>query len=212
MDNLKRVFGSVTISSMMLFSGCAFSEAGIEDSIMPENSIAAAIPVDAKQTKTYKINPGDIIEINVWKEEGLIQEVLVRPDGGISFPLVGDLNVQDLSLVEVERAITESLTKYLADPVVTVSAKQLLGNKVYVIGQVNKPGEYIVNRYVDVMQVLSMAGGMTPFAGVNSIIILRRDKNGKQQAIEFEYGELEDGDELQQNIMMQAGDVVVVPK
>ncbi len=136
----------------------------------------------------------------------MIQEVLVRPDGGISFPLVGDLNVQGLSLVDVEKAITHKLGRYLADPVVTVSAKQLLGNKIYVIGQVNKPGEYVVNRYVDVMQGLSMAGGMTPFAGVNNIIILRRDKNGKQQAIEFEYG-----DELDKNIMLQAGDVVVVP-
>jgi len=212
MDNLKRILGSVTISSMMLFSGCAVSEAVTDNSTLAEMSATVAIADDAKQTKSYKINPGDIIEINVWKEEGLLQEVLVRPDGGISFPLVGDLNIQDLSLVEVEQAVTERLSKYLADPVVTVSAKQLLGNKIYVIEQVNKPGEYIVNSYVDVMQVLSMAGGMTPFAGVNNIIILRRDKKGKQQAIEFEYGELEDGDELQQNIIMQAGDVVVVPK
>jgi len=212
MDNLKRILGSVTISSMMLFSGCAFSEAVTDNSTSAEMSATVAIADDVKQTKSYKINPGDIIEINVWKEEGLLQEVLVRPDGGISFPLVGDLNIQDLSLVEVEQAVTERLSKYLADPVVTVSAKQLLGNKIYVIEQVNKPGEYIVNSYVDVMQVLSMAGGMTPFAGVNNIIILRRDKKGKQQAIEFEYGELEDGDELQQNIIMQAGDVVVVPK
>jgi len=163
------------------------------------------------EKKTYKVNPGDLIEINVWKEEGMLLEVLVRPDGGISFPLVGDLTVQNLSLVDIEKAVTEKLRQYLADPVVTVSAKQLLGNKIYVIGQVNKPGEYIVNKYVDVMQVLSMAGGMTPFAAVNNIIILRRDESGKQRAIEFEYGELASGDELEQNIMMQVGDVVVVP-
>jgi len=200
MVKLKRVVSIVAVSGMVLFSASALSEESLVDTVA------------TNKTKTYKINPGDIIEINVWKEEGMIQEVLVRPDGGISFPLVGDLTVQDLSLVDVEAAITHKLSKYLADPVVTVSAKQLLGNKIYVIGQVNKPGEYVVNRYVDVMQVLSMAGGMTPFAGVNNIIILRRDKNGKQQAIEFEYGELEDGDELEQNIMLQAGDVVVVPK
>ncbi len=163
------------------------------------------------EKKSYKVNPGDIIEINVWKEEGMLLEVLVRPDGGISFPLVGDLTVQNLSLVDIEKAVTEKLSQYLSDPVVTVSAKQLLGNKIYVIGQVNKPGEYIVNKYVDVMQVLSMAGGMTPFAAVNNIIILRRDASGKQQAIKFEYGELANGEMLEQNIMMQAGDVVVVP-
>lgn len=163
------------------------------------------------EKRSYKVNPGDIIEINVWKEEGLVQEVLVRPDGGVSFPLVGEITAQGLSLGEIEKIIRDKLGKYIAEPVVTVSAKQLLGNKVYVIGQVNKPGEYIVNSYVDVMQVLSMAGGMTAFAAVNNIKILRRDSEGKQQAIEFEYGELEDGDELEQNIVMQAGDVVVVP-
>lgn len=159
----------------------------------------------------YKVNPGDVLEINVWKEEGMLKDVIVRPDGGISFPLAGDLIVQNMSLIEIEKAVSDRLSQFLADPVVTIAAKQLLGNKVYVIGKVAKPGEYIVNRNVDVMQVLSMAGGMTTFAAVNDIIILRRDINGKQQAIEFEYGELEDGDELEQNILLQTGDVVVVP-
>lgn len=198
MGKFKRVVSLLAVFGMMVFSGSSYA-------------------VDEEKTNVhtvknvYKVNPGDILEINVWKEEGMIQEVLVRPDGGISFPLVGDLNVQGLSLIEIEKAVTEKLNQYLSDPVVTVSAKQLLGNKIYVIGKVNKPGEYIVNRYVDVMQVLSMAGGMTTFAAVNDVIVLRRDLMGKQQVIEFEYGELEDGDELQQNIMMQAGDVVVVP-
>jgi len=199
MLKLKRVVRLFVVAGMMLCSINSYAEEN-------ENTVTAPI-----EKKSYKINPGDIIEINVWKEEGMIQEVLVRPDGGISFPLVGDITAENLSLVEIEQVISDKLSKYLADPVVTVSAKQLLGNKIYVIGQVNKPGEYIVNRYVDVMQVLSMAGGMTPFAAVNDILILRRDINGKQQAIEFEYGELEDGDELEQNIVMQAGDVVVVP-
>ena len=198
MVRFERVVRLLTVTAMIIFSGSSYA--------------GELEKISSKTVKNvYKVNPGDILEINVWKEEGMIQEVLVRPDGGISFPLVGDLNVQDLSLVEIEKAVTEKLNQYLSDPVVTVSAKQLLGNKIYVIGKVNKPGEYIVNRYVDVMQVLSMAGGMTTFAAVNDIIVLRRDLVGKQQVIEFEYGELEDGDELQQNIMMQAGDVVVVP-
>ncbi len=188
MVKFKKVVNLLAVTGMILFSVGSYAE-----------------------KKIYKVNPGDVIEINVWKEEGMLQDVLVRPDGGISFPLVGELNVQNLSLLDIEKAVTKKLSQYLADPVVTVSAKQLLGNKIYVIGQVNKPGEYVVSQYVDVMQVLSMAGGMTPFAAVNDIIILRRDDAGKQQAIEFEYGEIADGDELEQNIIMQAGDVVVVP-
>ncbi len=192
MIKLDGVRGLLLIASMMMFSANGFAENNM-------------------QAGSYKVNPGDIIEINVWKEEGLIQEVLVRPDGGISFPLAGHIHAQGLSLSELEKVISEKLSQYISDPVVTVSAKQLLGNIVYVIGKVNKPGEYVVNRYVDVMQVLSMAGGMTAFAAVNDIHILRRDKDGKQLAIEFEYGEVEDGEDLEQNIMMQAGDVVVVP-
>lgn len=196
MNKLRAITCFLVITGMMMLFSTSYAEENKESSIVNGD---------------YKVNPGDILEINVWKEEGLQQEVLVRPDGGLSFPLVGSFSAQNLTLGEIEKAITEKLRHYISDLVVTVSAKQLLGNKVYVIGQVNKPGEYIVNSYVDVMQALSMAGGMTPYASVNNIIILRRDKNGKQRAIEFEYGDLEDGDNLQQNIMLQVGDVVVVP-
>ena len=164
-----------------------------------------------KNVMAYQVQPGDILEVNVWKEEGLLQDVLVRPDGGMSFPLVGDIQVKGLSLEQIQKTITEHLSKFISDPVVTVSAKQLLGNKIYVIGKVNQPGEFVVNSYVDVMQALSMAKGMTPFAAVNDIVILRRDNEGKQRAIEFRYGDVEDGEELDQNIILQGSDVVVVP-
>ncbi len=162
-------------------------------------------------TEAYLVQPGDILEVNVWKEEGLLQEVLVRPDGGISFPLVGDFKAQGLSLEQIQKKISDSLSTYISDPVVTVSAKQLLGNRIYVIGKVNKPDQYLMTSKIDVMQALSMAGGMTPFASVNNIVILRRDNSGKQKAIEFEYGDVEDGDDLEQNIILQSGDVIVVP-
>ncbi len=173
--------------------------------------VSAQDQVPLAESKAYQVQPGDILDISVWKEEGLQQEVLVRPDGGLSFPLAGDFKAQGKSLIEIQKIISERLSQYIADPVITVSAKQLLGNRIYVIGKVNKPGEYIVNRYVDVMQALSMAAGMTPFSAVNDIKILRRDKEGKQQAIEFRYGDVEDGEDLEQNIILKNGDVVVVP-
>ncbi len=199
MIKLTRVVNLLVVTGLMFFSANGFAE----DSMDAATSYV--------EDNVYRVNPGDIIEINVWKEEGMMQDVLVRPDGGISFPLVGDAKVANLSFIEIEKLIAEKLKHYLADPVVTVSAKQLLGNKIYIIGQVQKPGEFLVTQNVTVMQALSMAGGMTPFASVNNIIILRRDISGKQKAIKFEYGELEDGDELEQNIVMQSGDVVVVP-
>jgi polysaccharide export outer membrane protein len=140
----------------------------------------------------YRIQAGDVLVISVWKEEGLEREVLVRPDGGFSFPLVGDLQANGKTTKALNEEIAGRLERYIPDPVVTLAIRQILGNKIYVIGKVNNPGEFIVNPDVDVMQALSKAGGMNPFAASNSIKILRR-VNGKQQAIPFRYGDVEDG-------------------
>ena len=158
----------------------------------------------------YRIQPGDILEVSVWKEESLLRQVLVRPDGGLSFPLVGDVQAADKSVAELQSLITEKLTKYIPDPVVTVSTQQLNGNKIYVIGKVTRPGEFIANRYMDIVQALSVAGGMTPYASANKIKVLRRE-NGQLTAIPFRYGDIEKGEDLEQNIILQSGDVVLVP-
>ena len=158
----------------------------------------------------YLIEPGDVLEISVWKEENLLKEVLVRPDGGLSFPLVGDIQAAGKSVAELQQVITERLKKYIPDPVVTVSILKLEGNKIYVIGKVARPGEFQANRYMDVVQALSVAGGMTPYAADNKITILRRE-NGQQKSIPFRYGDIEKGQDLEQNIILQSGDIVVVP-
>jgi polysaccharide export outer membrane protein len=158
----------------------------------------------------YRIQPGDVLDVSVWKEEDLVKQVLVRPDGGMSFPLVGNIQAAGKSVADLQKLITERLTKYIPDPVVTVATLKLDGNKVYVIGKVARPGEFPVTRYVDVVQALSMAGGMTPYAADNKITVLRRE-NGKQRSIPFRYGDIEKGEDLEQNIILQSGDVVVVP-
>jgi len=184
---------------------------GLVFSLMLVGTTQATAEEAGYEPGTYKVEPGDVLTISVWKEEGLLQEVLVRPDGGISFPLAGNIQAQGKTLEQIESIISQRLADYIADPVVTVSAKQLFGNKVYVIGKVNKPGEYPINRPTDVMQGLAMAGGMTPFSAVNSIVILRRHADGQQEAFPFRYGDVEDGDDLDQNIVLQPGDVIVVP-
>jgi len=166
----------------------------------------AETPID----NAYKIQPGDVLDVSVWKEEDLVKQVLVRPDGGMSFPLAGDIQASGKSVAELQAVITERLTKYIPDPVVTVAMLRLDGNKVYVIGKVARPGEFLANRYMDVVQALSMAGGMTPYAADNKITVLRRE-NGTQRSIPFRYGDIEKGQDLEQNIILQSGDVVVVP-
>ncbi len=159
---------------------------------------------------SYKVLPGDVLLISVWKEPDLQLDVLVRPAGAFSFPLAGDISTSNRSVLDLKDEITKRLSRYIADPVVTVSVREVLGNKIYVIGQVVRPGVFIVNPQVDVMQALSMAGGTTPYAALNSIKILRR--SGKEQrAISFRYNDVVKGNNLKQNIVLQSGDVVVVP-
>lgn len=169
-----------------------------------------AVPAARGQEQAYTVKPGDLLQIAVWKEPELQRPVLVRPDGQFSFPLAGELDARGKSVSELQKLLTDRLKKFIADPVVTVSVQEVKGNKVYVIGQVTKPGEFVVNPSVDVMQALSMAGGLTAFAEQGNIVVLRR-RSGQQTAIPFKYGEVLKGRELQQNIMLEAGDVVVVP-
>jgi len=164
----------------------------------------------ADELDSYTLNPGDTVIVSVWGEQNLQAEVLVRPDGGISFPLAGEVKAAGRSLSDVEAELARKLSKYIPEPLVTVAAKQLQGNKVYVIGKVNRPGEFPINRPTDVVQALAMAGGMTPYAATGKIKVLRRE-GGALKAIPFDYGDIEKGQNLEQNIVLRAGDVVVVP-
>ena len=158
----------------------------------------------------YTINPGDLLEISVWKEPDLQRQVLVRPDGAFSFPLSGDIVAEGRTVEDVRQEITAQLETFIPDLVVTVTVAEIRGNKIFVIGQVNTPGEFVVNPRVDVIQALSIAGGMTPFAQVNNIKILRR-RNGQQRIQNFRYSDIIKGEDLEQNILLEVGDVVLVP-
>src|ERR1700744_1423211 len=122
----------------------------------------------------YKLRPGDTLQVSVWKETDLQSEVLIRPEGGLSFPLAGELQAADHTVAELTSMIETRIRKYIPDAVVTVAVKIAAGNRVYVIGKVNRPGDFPLTGPIDVMQALSLAGGATPFADTNSIRILRR--------------------------------------
>jgi polysaccharide export outer membrane protein len=160
----------------------------------------------------YEIGPEDLLEISVWKEKDLQKEVLVRPDGWLSFPLVGDIQAARKTAKQVEEEIRERLRRYIPDPVVSVSVKKIAGYKIFVIGKVNKQGEYVVGRYVDVVQALSLAGGLTPFADESGIRIIRKPPDGGQETVyRFDYSDVKRGRALDQNILLKSGDVVIVP-
>ncbi len=172
-------------------------------------------PAPQKEQKTdaadYLLAPGDLIEISVWKEEGMQkQETLVAPDGNITFPLAGTIMAAGKPMFALEEAIATRLADYIADPVVTVKLLQNNGNSIFVIGKVNKPGQYPANRRIDVMQALSLAGGLTAFANSGSIHVLRRVGNAIK-VFPFDYDDVLNGEDLEQNIVLEAGDTVTVP-
>jgi polysaccharide export outer membrane protein len=165
----------------------------------------------AQAVPTYTLNAGDTLDIAVWKEEDLTKkDVIVRPDGMFSFPLAGEINAVGHTVAQVEEQISSRLKKYIPEPVVSVSVKNLDGCRVYVIGQVSKPGSFVMNPRFSVLQALSLAGGLTPFAAANDIIILRGNGNA-HNILPFHYGEVTKGRALNQNVLLEAGDVVVVP-
>jgi polysaccharide biosynthesis/export protein len=159
---------------------------------------------------SYLVQPGDSLVVTVWKEQELQGEFLVRPDGGLSFPLAGDIDAAGHTVEEIRKVLLTRLTKYIPDPVVTVSVKAANGSRIFVVGKVNRPGDFPLNRPIDVMQALSLAGGTTPYADVNGIRILRRD-GGRQVVFRFRYDDVRRGRELSQNILLHSGDTVVVP-
>jgi len=165
---------------------------------------------NSPDSDNYLIQSGDLLEVSVWAEENLEREVAVQPDGRISFPLVGVIDASGSTVEQVQDRVATRLAVYIPDPVVTVSIKEIRGNRIYILGQVQNPGQFIMNPIIDVMQALALAGGTTPFAELNDIKILRRS-GATQALIEFRYADIARGRNLQQNILLKSGDVIIVP-
>jgi len=164
----------------------------------------------ATNPSDYRIGPEDVLFISVWKEEELQREVLVRPDGGISFPLAGNVQVAGKTPMEVEQEIAVRIQKYIPEAVVSVSVKKVSGYTIFVSGKVKHPGKFVVGRYMDVLQAITLAGGLGTFADEDGIKIIRR-QNGKQVIHKFNYKDIKLGKNLDQNIILRSGDVVIVP-
>jgi polysaccharide export outer membrane protein len=204
---LQRLLLACMATALGLLNGeqPAFAQAPVGGKPAPEALQTAGI-----DPSTYRVGPEDVLEIAVWHEDALKKEALVRPDGGISYPLIGEVQAAGKTVLEIREEIAKRLEKFIPDAVVSVTVLKIGSQHVYVIGKVNKPGEFPVGRYVDVLQALSMAGGLTPFADSSNIRIMRRE--GERQAVlPFEYDRVVRGQKLEENIQLRAGDVVVVP-
>jgi polysaccharide export outer membrane protein len=160
----------------------------------------------------YKLHAGDKILVGLYDDEKLpASEIVIAPDGTFSFPIIGEVQAGGKTTAQVRADVEKRLAKYVSDPVVTLVVTEVKGNVAYVVGQVNKPGQFVMNPTMNVLQAISMAGGANPYAKLDSIIIIRTGSNGSQQVLPFRYGLVSAGKSLEQNIELESGDVVVVP-
>ena len=159
---------------------------------------------------SYKIGPQDVLRIDVWKEAEISRAVPVRPDGKISLPLLNDVQASGLTAMELANNITEGLKKFINNPLVTVGVTEINSRRVYVTGEVSKPGAYALLPNMTALQAVTGAGGFTQFARTKNIYILRNE-GGKQTKYSFNYNDVVKGKRPDDNITLQPGDTIVVP-
>jgi len=181
-------------------------EAPAQKTDSPPKTAPPVTPVDAD----YKIGPQDVLRIDVWKEPDISRTIPVRPDGKVSLPLLNDVQAAGLTAMQLAGSLRESLSKYLTNPQVTVTVTEINSRRVYITGEVAHAGALPLLPNMTVLQALSSAGGFTQFAKLKNIYVLRNE-DGKQVKHPFNYKEVVKGNFPEQNILLQPGDVIVVP-
>ncbi|MBA4369024.1 MAG: sugar transporter [Desulfobacterium sp.] len=177
-----------------------------------ESNAATEYPAGSGVTADpeYVIGHGDILNIDVWKDDALAKQVTVLPDGRIAFPLIGEITAGGKTVAQLRREIETGLKRFVPDPILNVEVEQVNSMLIYVIGKVNQPGRFILNTNIDILQALAMAGGLNPFAKQDSIKIFRKTDQ-ETSMYHFNYDEVSEGKQLSQNILLKRGDVIVVP-
>jgi len=173
---------------------------------------------EAKQTwsakasaQDYEIGSGDILEITTWKEPDFTRGgVLVRLDGKITFPLLNDVQAAGRTTLDLKGVIENGLKDYVASPVVTVNVRQPLSKRFYILGEVQRTGEYPLVKHLTVLQAFALAGGFTEWASKKEIILLRHE-GGKDQIFRINYKDIANGKDFSQNLKLKTDDTIIVP-
>jgi polysaccharide export outer membrane protein len=178
--------------------------------LLSPNHLLGETVVQRNQNERYIIGYGDLLNISVWKETGLTKQVLVLPDGTLTFPLVGEVMASGKTVNALEQEILKKIRRYMPEAVLNVEVVEVNSFQIYVIGKVINPGRFPLNSPLDVMQALTLAKGLTVFADEKEILIFRKTDAG-QKIISFNYKDVSSGENLEQNIMLMRGDLIVVP-
>ena len=207
---MRKIFASLVI--FMVTAGLAWGmeqDGGLPEQKAVSSSQDSPLPV-AVLDATYPIGPGDVLGISIWKDEALTKDVVVLPDGVISFPLVGLIKAAGKTVAQLKSELEERLSQYVTDPVLNVEVKQVNSMIIYVIGRVNTPGRISLNTNITALQALATAGGLNPFAKRDKVKIMRQE-GGITRIFPFHYDDIADGKHLEENIELKRGDVIVVP-
>ena len=201
----------ITIALLILTIGCLWPAwgPGISQAAQETSPLPATGPGQNPSTD-YIIGSGDILEISVWKEPDLAKLVTVLPDGKITFPLIGQIVAEGATLKQLKTQIEQKILRFVPNPNLTVAVHEIKSLYVYIVGKVYNAGRFELNTNIDVLQALALAGGLNPFAKRSKIKIFRKE-NGRTHLFEFDYDRVSEGKNLEQNITLQRGDVIVVP-
>jgi len=209
------LYGSLVILSAALF-GVRGAHAA-QDVQVQTGGMLRGQGSDASQSRAvqvgsdFRVGPGDMLDILVWKEPEVSSTVPIRPDGKISLPLINDLEVTGKTPLEIQAIVIEKLTPFINSPNVTVTVRQVNSKKVYILGEVAHTGAFQILQPTTVLQILTEAGGLRPFAKEKDIYVLRVGANGQQQKFRFNYKDVIKGQKMEQNIILEPGDTIVVP-
>lgn len=168
------------------------------------------VPAGVVTPPDYVIGPDDVLNIVFWREQDLSSEVAVRPDGKISLPLLNEIQASGLTPEQLRGNLTQAANRYVEDPAVTVVVKAINSRKVFITGLVGKPGPYPLSSPTTVLQLIAMAGGVQEYAKADRIVVMRTE-NGRTVSHKFNYKQVSEGKNLQQNIELKPGDTIIVP-
>lgn len=172
--------------------------------------VNAGLVIAADKPGVYQLRQGDSLQVSVWREETLQKQVIVLPDGSITLPLAGRIEVVGLSTPEVEQMIAKKLKEYIPEPIVTVVIAGIEGNRAYVLGKVIRPGSLLISGPITALQAISIVGGFDKFADESGIKVIRAKSDG-QEILSVNYKDIISGRDMSTNIQLKGGDTLVVP-
>jgi polysaccharide export outer membrane protein len=198
---------------VLVVSALIVIPAAAQQAVVPAQQVAEA-PVNAPASVPlpagYLIGPEDVLSIVFWKDKDMSADVVVRPDGKISLPLVNEVQAAGLTPEQLRARLTEVASKFVTEPTAAVVVKEIHSRKVFITGMVAKPGTYPLMDNMTVLQLIAVAGGLQEYADSSSIVVMRND-NGQKQALKFNYKDVIKQKHVEQNVALKSGDTVIVP-